>query len=57
MLDLHSPPHALDAPGIATGLAGAEENRGDGSRGGDPSREHGFGCSHSSYGRIEACFW
>src|SRR5512147_2352515 len=41
-LHLHSPPHALDALGIAACLLGAEENRGDGSRGGKPSQE----CQH-----------
>jgi hypothetical protein len=38
-LHLHGPPHVLDALGGAAGLAGAEENRGDGSRRGEPSQE------------------
>jgi hypothetical protein len=32
-------PHSFDTLGVAAGLAGAEENRGDGSRGGKPSQE------------------
>jgi hypothetical protein len=36
-LHLHRPPHVLDALGSAAGLPGAEENRGGGSRGGEPS--------------------
>ena len=38
-MHLHGPPHGLDALGVAAGLPGAEENRGDGSRGGKPSHE------------------
>jgi hypothetical protein len=36
-LHLHSSPHVLGALGIAARLTGAEENRGDGSRGGGRS--------------------
>jgi hypothetical protein len=38
-LHLDSPPHILDALGVAAGLPGAEENRGDGSRRGKPPQE------------------
>ena len=31
--------HVLDTLGVAAGLPGAEENRGNGSRGGEPSQE------------------
>ena len=40
-LHLDSPPHVLDTLGIAAGLAGAEQNCGDGSCGGKPSEERG----------------
>src|SRR5512147_1051820 len=39
MLHIDRPPHVLDTLGIAAGLAGAEENRRNGSCGGEPTKE------------------
>ncbi|QLH37728.1 MAG: hypothetical protein HWD60_00180 [Defluviicoccus sp.] len=38
-MNLHSPPHVLDALGIAAGLPGTEQHCGDTSRGGEPPQE------------------